>query len=391
MLSRNFLTFIISILFFNSEFLGGEDYTFTGEIEGKVKVSASSQEWGSLIWLIENGVVVKKGEVVAKMDSRRKIEDLDSNKESLDRMNEELKNSKKDLEDAFKEEDVIISQDKLERDLAKVKWEMAKSGIYGIELSRIQTDIINAEIILEKRKLAYTISKGLFEKGLEEEQSFQQKKLDLELAEIEVQLKLIGLKIKQKEKKDLEILSKIELDIEEISLQKAEQNKLNRTQKIIFTIQKKEEAIINLKDSIKKNETRLEGLTITAPVDGIAKHRMQNGKIIQVGDRIGRGFAVIDILFVDKKKILINVEEKDILKFKVNDDATITLTDTHEVFKGKISRISNTPRDKNENLGPVGRRLNGYSGITVFEVEVSFDDPHFKYKPGFTAQISFKK
>jgi multidrug resistance efflux pump len=369
----------------------GEDYTFTGEIEGKVKVSAISQDWGSITWLIENGTVVKKGTVVAKMDPKRTQERLDGSKDDLDRLNEELKNNQKELEEAFKEEDVAISQCVLERDLAKVKWEIAKSGIYGIELSRIQNEIINAEIELDKKKLAFTISKALFEKELEEAQAFQQKKLDLETAEIEVELKKINLAIKQRDKSNLEKISKMELDVKEIQLQKAEKNKLNRTQKIKFDIQKKEENLINLNDSIKKNELRLANLTLSAPVDGIAKHRFNQGKLIQVGDRTSKGYAVIDILYGEKKKNIIKVDEKLILKFKINDVAKIKILDTGEVLSGAITRISNTPKDKNESLGPVGRRVSGYSGITIFEVEVSFDDPQSKYMFGFNTSVTFTK
>lgn len=386
-----FYLFSLFYIYCNFTCVLGEDFTFNGEIEGKVKLSASSQDWGAITWLIENGTVVKKGDVVAKMDPKRTQERLDASKDDLDRMNEELKNSKKELSDAFKEEDVVISQVTLERDLSKVKWDIAKSGIYGIELSRIQADIIATEIELDKRKLGFSISKELFEKGLEEEQSFQQAKLDLELAENNVQLKKLGLIIKQNDKKNLEKISKIEFDIKDLQLQKAEKNKLNRTQRIKFEIEKKEEALINLNDSIKKNEFRLASLNIIAPVEGIAKHRSNSGKFIQVGDRIGRGFAVIDILYVEKKKILIKVEEKHILKFKINDGAKIKLIETGEFFNGFISRISNTPRDKNESLGPVGRRVNGFSGITVFEVEISFDDPLLKYKSGFNTLITITK
>lgn len=368
-----------------------EDVEFESEIEGKVKVSAISQDWGSITWLIENGTLVKKGDVVGKMDPKRTQERLDGSKDELDRMNQELVNNKKELEEAFKEEDVIISQVLLERDLAKVKWEIAKSGIYGIELSRIKTEIVNAEIELDKRKLAFSTSKKLFEKELEEEQTYQQVKMELELAEVDVELKKLGLEIKQKDKSNQEKLARLELDVKEIQLQKAEKNKLNRTQKIKFEIDKKDEAIINLNDSIKKNEMRLASLTLLAPADGIAKHRLNHGKLIQVGDRLGRGFAVIDILYSEKKKVVIKVEEKQILNFKINDVANIQLLETKEYFKGTVTRISNTPRDKNESLGPVGRRVSGYSGITVFDVEVSFDDPQSKFGFGFKTLVDFKK
>lgn len=383
--------FLLLFQFFILAIVWAGEVEFDSEIEGKVKVSAISQDWGSLIWLIENGTPVKKGDVVAKMDPKRTQERLDGGKDELDRLNQELKNNKKELEEAFKEEDVNISQVTLERDLAKVKWEIARSGIYGIELSRIQADIVNTEIEVEKRRLAFTTSQKLFEKELEQEEVFQQKKMDLELGEIDLELKKVGLKIKQLDKSNQEKLSKMELDTKEIQLLKAQKNKLNRTQKIKFEIDKKEEAIINLNDSIKKNEMRLASLTLTAPADGIAKHRMNQGKLIQVGDRIGRGFAIVDILYSEKKKVIVKVEEKQILKYKLNDEAKIKLIESGDIFNGTITRISNAPRDKNEGLGPVGRRVSGYSGITVFEVEVSFDDPQFKYGYGFKTKVIFSK
>ena len=44
----------------------------------------------------------------------------------------------------------------------------------------------------------------------------------------------VEVEIKLKNKNDQEKLSKLELDIKDIQLQKAEKNKLNRTQKIKF-------------------------------------------------------------------------------------------------------------------------------------------------------------
>lgn len=383
--------FLIVFTFCLSHRIFCEDFVFTGEIEGKVKVSVTSLEWGGILWLIENGSPVKKGDVVAKMETRRVDEHLEAKKDEIDRLKEELNANKKELEETDKNEDVNISQVTLERDLAKVKWEIEKSGIYGIELSRLQSEIINSEIELEKKKFEYTTSKKLFEKQLEEEQSYQQAKLDLELAEINLSVKKNNLEIKIKEKSDSEKISKLELEAKELQLQKAIKNKLNITQKIRFEIEKKEEGIINLNDNIKKNETRVKNLILLAPSDGIAKYRINNGKLVQIGDRIGRGFAIIDILYSEQKKIIVLIEEKHILKFSLNDKAKIKLLDTGEIFEGSISRISNSPKDKNENLGPVGRRVSGFSGITVFEVELSFDDPAFKFKYGFKAQVTFSK
>lgn len=368
-----------------------EDFVFPGEIEGKVKVSVTSLDWGSILWLIENGSIIKKGDVVAKMETRRVDEYLEAKKDEIDKLKEDLSANKKELEEADKNEDVNISQVKLERDLAKVKWEIEKSGVYGIELSRLQSEIINSEIEFEKKKLEYLTSKKLFEKELEEEQSYQQAKMDLDLAEFKVTLKKNNLKIKINEKLDSEKISKLELEAKELQLLKSIKNKLNIIQKIKFDIGKKEEAIINLNDNIKKSETRIKNLVLAAPSDGIAKYRTNNGKLVQIGDRVGRGFAILDILYSEQKKVIVLIEEKHILKFSLGDKAKIKVSDTGEVFEGAISRISNSPKDKNENLGPVGRRVSGYSGITVFEVEVSFDDPESKYKFGFKTMVTFSK
>lgn len=384
----NFIFFLNLLLF---PIIKGEEFNFPGEIEGKVKVSVMSQDWGAIIWLIENGSSVKKGDVVAKMDPKRVQEELDSKKDSLDRMVEELKSFNKDLEDANREEDVNISQAKLERDLANVRWQEAKVGLYGIALSRLKADIVNAEIEYEKKRLADITAEKLHAINLIDEQSFEKSKLDLDLATLEVELRKNALQIQIKEKEAIEKASKMNYDLKEIQYQKADMSKLNRIQKIKFNINKKEEAIINMKDSIKKDEARLAGLTLITPFDGTVQYKMRSGRPLQVGDRVGRGFAMIDILYTERKKIIIKIEEKSILKFKLGDEANITITDTSEIVKGKISAISTTPRDKNESLGPVGRRVGGYSGITIFDVEVSFEDPQQRYKYGFTATVTFKK
>ncbi len=366
---------------------GQEEPVFTGDIQSKTRLSVSSRVWGKLSWLTENGAFVKKGDIVAKLESQDVVERLDSIKDSLKKLEDEKENLLKQFKEVGDDADIQVQQITLERDLALVNFKLAQQGVYGIESARFDVNIHNADLDFKKQKIDLENSRLLFEKGLEQEQVFQDKKINLKVTENNLELEKIKRSIEENSKKLNLEKKEVELKIAEVKLKNSVKNKEHKLQKIKFDIEKKEEAIVNTRDSLRKEQARLESHEVRTNVEGIARYREKDGVFLQVGDRIMRGHAVIDITYENKRKVDIDIEEKYILKYKIGQKMSVLIKETQEVAEGYITAISSNPLDLNEKMGAVARRLSGLSGITVFEVEVTFDDPELKYTPGLSVEV----
>ncbi|PCJ58027.1 MAG: hypothetical protein COA79_14750 [Planctomycetota bacterium] len=374
-------------VYFIFSFIYADTPDYLGEVEGKIKLSANTQERGSISWLIENGTRVKKGDVVGRLDNKRITESLERDQDYLDKLNDDKETLLKDFIESKNKLDLDVRQITLERDLARVDWEIKKLGVYGVPLSRYKASISNAEIDLSKAQTKFNRSETLFKKDLEEKRSYEQAQIDVKIAKINLNIKKIKLSIKKKLFKNEEEKARINLDIKNVILKRTIKGRELNLQGLKFNIKNKEEAIINQIDKVEKRKLSLKNHEIFSPVDGIAKHGKKHGRILKVGARVGQGFAVVYILNINIKKIIIDVHEKFILKYKNGDKAIIKGIDSEATVIGKVFKIGNAPRDKNEKLGPVGRKKGGLSGITVFEVEINFIDLEQSWTPGLKVKV----
>jgi len=98
------------------------------------------------------------------------------------------------------------------------------------------------------------------------------------------------------------------------------------------------------KIQLKQLQKQLASTTIKAPFSGVITK-----KLTELGSVIGAGSPVVEITDISQLKLSISIPERDIQKFKVNQNIDITAEQLPETLQGKISNIA-VQADKSHNF-----------------------------------------
>lgn len=117
----------------------------------------------------------------------------------------------------------------------------------------------------------------------------------------------------------------------------------------------------------KQLQKQLRSTSITAPFSGVITKKM-----IDLGSVIGPGTPLVEITDISSLKLTVNVPERDILKFKLNQTVEVR-ADLYgdRVFKGKVSTLS-IQADKSHN----------------FKVQITVSNPKQELMAGMYGSVS---
>lgn len=155
-----------------------------------------------------------------------------------------------------------------------------------------------------------------------------------------------------------QVIAKVDGELLELQLQNAEvniegqKNDDNRystlSKENVVTgvqVEKTKLALRSAEIQKKQIQKQLRNTTITAPFGGVVTK-----KLLEIGSVIGTGTPVIEITDISSLKLTINVPERDILKFKLNQVVTAKVDIYGDrMFEGKVTNIS-VQADKSHNF-----------------------------------------
>jgi RND family efflux transporter MFP subunit len=98
------------------------------------------------------------------------------------------------------------------------------------------------------------------------------------------------------------------------------------------------------KIQLKQLQKQLASTTIKAPFSGVITK-----KLTDLGSVIGAGSPVVEITDISQLKLTVSIPERDIQKFKVNQNIEISTDQLNETMEGKITNIS-VQADKSHNF-----------------------------------------
>lgn len=181
----------------------------------------------------------------------------------------------------------------------------------------------------------------------------------------------------------LSFLTPKERRIKELELQKVaiEKKKLEKKLKSLAIInnselRKSQFEIDQLTERIKSSKEQLEGLTLKAPIKGMATRAQHyRGRPILVGDNVWNNMPVVKIPNLAKVKVKFKASEGDYKRIDVNDSVEYSF-DAMPGNKawGKITIKS-----------PVGTPIKENSKVKFFEIEASLDSSKTIPAPGLSA------
>jgi len=229
-----------------------------------------------------------------------------------------------------------------------------------------QDDLENAEAELASTKANIeSTMKQLENSYLTQQYSYEQAKLRYELMKYEAEIK--------KREQELEFKKA------ELSLQQAEEK--IESQKFIdaANLSKAELRVKQAQTRLDEAHEMLDALTVTAPKGGMVvlqKIFTLNGREkVKIGDTPHRGMDIISIPDLSIMLVKTTVNEIDISRVAVGQQAVITLDALPDpTFYGKITSVATLARSEEG------------SDMKVFDVDVTIDGSDERLKPGMSAQ-----
>lgn len=136
----------------------------------------------------------------------------------------------------------------------------------------------------------------------------------------------------------------------------------------------------NLKDQLEQLQKQLADCTLSAPIGGVV-----TAVNVSVGDKNTAGTTMITIEDTSSLKVIVNVEEADILKIQEGMPATVSTDATgDEEIKGTVTRVV---RVKNQSTNTNGTDTNTSSG---YSAEITIDNTELLVGMSAKAKIVIK-
>lgn len=345
--------------------------TLHGWVEG-TEITLSSQVTGDIIKLpVDEGYEVKKGDLIAQIDSDQVQAQVDAAKAEVEKTNERLRMAMNDvsvLESKVKGAEIALD---LTRSQSAAKIREAEAAVAAM-IKRLH----QAEYNFERAKKDYYRFKPLLEK-----KKISERRMD----SVEEIYKVAGAKVEQA-KKDLEksraTLSLARTTITEIRLRENQLETLNRELVRAKTeVEIARAALESARARKKEVVATLDDTFIRSPVDGTIIE-----KFVELGEHVVPGTPVVLVINLDDLYIKTYVEQIDIGKIRYNDKASIYVDSfPDKTFEGKVTFIAPkaefTPRDV---------QMDEHRSRIVYRVEVGIANPEGLIKPGMPADIEIK-
>ncbi|MEW6755771.1 MAG: HlyD family secretion protein [Candidatus Latescibacterota bacterium] len=206
-------------------------------------------------------------------------------------------------------------------------------------------------------------------------------KLEADIKDQEANLRLAELQVQR-----MEFEATVEKERVQIEARRAQLNRDQAVEKLASTrivhgadVRKRELEISRRERELEKAQRELESLTIKAQSPGLVVYgkvwKGERPEKIRVGDEVWGGVNVISLPDLTRMQVKAAVNEVDVDKVRVGQEATIKLDALPEpTFHGKVTTVA-----------PLGREKEGEKNVKVFDVVIAIDEQDPRLKPGMTA------
>lgn len=350
------------------------------------KVKPESYGEAKITWLIEEGSVVKEGDVICKLDTEKLIESIESLELEHTQAETALETARTELEIQTTEnltttEKAAMDLTRAEKDLERYRDGDAKQERRGLTikikdmetaLSRARKRLDDSTRLVEQNYIKRT---ELEDHQLEYEKSLVQRDgalLDLELFDkYSFPMTLADKQVAvRKAKRDLETAEK-----------RAKSHLAQRTNAVAQAAKHVEKLVKRLKD----RRERLAKMDLKAPVPGIVFYGdpsepwMRNE--VRIGSSVWRGHTIMTIPDLRVMQVKVKIHEADITKVKVDQKVHITM-DTYpgRVLEAKVTRVAAIAGGRD--------RYGDSSEIKMFDVDTTLiEAEELDLKPGISARV----
>jgi RND family efflux transporter MFP subunit len=353
-----------------------------------------------IIWIVENGASVKKGDLLVEFDSASHLERLDQKILEVEQAIAEEIKTRALYEDQISQNEKALKDAKLKVELAKLDLEMfadKTNGTHQLEVEEIERtlDEVNNEILAAQASLELKRNdrdgiESLFKLGYAGKSELERARLDFLQAESELASKLNRLKThlatlekkKTYERRKQQMTLAGELDTAERVLIQVTNNNKAELDQAKAAMDAAKRALEKEQELLERYKLHLSRTKIYAPQDGMVAYA--TGRRYRGDQTIGQGTAVYERQEIMTLPNLSMMQVKTAVHESVLDQINVGLPATVKIdafpdrqYRGSVKSVAVLPDQ--------GGWMS--SDTKVYETVVTIDEEVHQLKPGMTAVV----
>jgi HlyD family secretion protein len=321
---------------------------------------------------VEKGDAVKKGQVIAKLDAKELLRSKQRAAADLAMSNSQLVQAEANL--AMEKKDSAVSAQQARTNLANAEASLAKlkAGSKSQEIAQAEASLRQAKLNLDTAKHEEERQKLLYQNGAISRQQYEAAQKQVQLGQEDV------FSAEQKLSLVKEGPSPSEMRAAEAQVAQARaalNGQTSAEQRVL-----KEEAVKTARASLtqaqlayQKAVEDLGATVITSPIDGVVLDVPVKKGSLASSNSVSANTLIASIADSSMPKVEIYVNEADLSKVKVGQQAKIKIDALSRQWEGEVYRID--PKATED------------SNVVTFAVDVIFERPPAGLKEGLTADV----
>jgi HlyD family secretion protein len=360
-----------------------------GNLRAKRTTSIRSELEGEskLLYIIQEGKNVKEGELLVELDVSQQVEKRVQQKISYDQAEANFIDAKEKLaiQDNLNESNIKKAELQLET------WQTTLTkyleGDFPQKKQAQEAKIKIAEQELSQARDRYEWSKKLYDKGFITKTEFEKDELDVNRAQIDVDLAKRELEVLEKYDDPLQRKTlKADVDESERELERTRRQALAEHAQAEANLKAKESTLGLEKEKLKKLDTQIEKSKILAPTSGVVVYAGGQGgnnrrqdEMITVGARVNQREELLELPDPSRMVVEARFHESVIDKISLGQPAVVTVDSAQDrPLAGRVTYMSVVPDSQARWMNP---------DLRVYKVEVEVDGDLTGLRPQMSCAI----
>lgn len=358
-----------------------------GELEATRSVDVKCEVEGrsTIIWLIDEGTEVKKGDLLVKIASNEIDDKIRAEQITVQNAQAAAEAAQKELEIGLDQNASDIRKAQLALDNAVIEQNKYLEGDYQLQLLQKQLALETAKRTHEQAKSILVDSRKLAEKKYITPRDLEERELAEYKAGVEVETALKALEVFENYDHKQNLQTKAS-DVEEA------RKELERTRKKAEAEESKLRANAAAKQAeyeltaerLKKFTDQREKTEIKAPADGLVVYfaeQFWRGSSSQIaeGAEVYERQTLVQLPDTSAMKVKVRIHEAKTSKIAIGQRARIEVEGIPGVqFTGRVTKIAPLADSQNRWLNP---------NLKEYDTEITLDPNSHQLKPGVTARV----
>jgi len=324
------------------------------EARNKMNVRPRIRRGEKIISLVDEGKIVKKGDILAELDKSAIEKDIEKFEDQVLQYETELKNARTELDIQKQTNESELDKAKLTLEIARMALKRHTEGDHPEKLRDLGLKIDQADSRLKQAKEKFKNMPDLEKKGFVTKLEVEEKRLALEEAQVALESADLALRLYKDYTYPMDKKQK-EADVTE------GERELSRVQARASARLVSKNAVVRQKDrqyavatgKLDEAKEQIQHLTITAPQDGIVIYggradRWGNvSDTVKVGETAYPGRTLIELPDLTQMDVHLQIHQADVTKIKKGQPAVITIPGRRSaVFQARVAEIGSIAQSR---------------------------------------------